>query len=174
MKHLSLTILVLVIGFFNVLAITAQQVPTKTKETSKDDFIKLTDEDKAELIKLALEMALVKKEIPDYNQIQKQEHFLLSTENIKPELVPEIKGIKLILLEPEEIQERADKKGDLIFYFRFKKLKAEGSKILVYLDNIPMYAKNFTQRFLLGGGFTIEFQKKDGKWVCVIPTSWIS
>ncbi len=119
-------------------------------------------------------MALVKKEIPDYNQIEKQQLFLLSTENIKSELVPKIKGIKLILLEPKEIQERADKKGDLIFYLHFKKFKVEGSKVLVYLDNIPMYASNFTQRFLLGGGFTVEFQKKDGKWVGIIPSSWIS
>ncbi len=132
----------------------------------------MTKEDKSELIKLSLEIALVEKRIPDYNIIEKQDHFLLSTENITAELVPQLERINLVLLEPKEIQERAESRGDYVYYFRFKKFKVEGSKVFVYLDNVPMYAKNPT-RMAFGGGFTVEFQKKDGKWVSQITGDWI-
>ena len=173
MKLLSLTILVLIVGFSQVHNINAQQVLPNSQELVKE-VDKLADKDKAEVIKLALELALVKKEIPDYNQIEKQKHILLSTENIKPELVPKIEGIELVLLNPEELEKRAGKAGGVIFYFRFVMFEMKDSKILVHLDNIPMYAENFTERFLVGGGFTVEFEKKSGKWVGVITGSWIA
>ena len=132
----------------------------------------LPAKDKAELIRLTLERALVDKKIPDYNIIAKQESFLLSTENISAELVPEIKGIKLIQLAPEEIKERAETDGSYVYYFRFRKFEVEGARVLVMLDNIPMYA-NKPRRFAFGGGFTIEYEKMDGEWIGKEKINWI-
>ncbi len=163
---------IIVAVFLQAAAIYAQHNPPPPQAGQKEAAEELTKEEKAALIKLSLELALVEKRIPDYNIIEGQDHFLLSTENITAELVPQLEGINLILLEPKEIQERADSRGDYVYYFRFKKFKTEGPKVLVYLDNVPMYAKNPT-RMAFGGGFTVEFQKKDGKWVSKITESWI-
>lgn len=143
----------------------AQQV-----RREKDDG--LTNEDKAELVRLTLERALIAKAIPDYNVIEKQESFLLSTENITAEVVPKIKGITLVLLEPAKIKERANSKGDYVYYFRFREFRRENGRVLVLLDNIPMYADK-PKRAAFGGGFTIEYRKQDGKWVGKQVLNWI-
>ena len=149
----------------------AQQKQPKSEE-QKPAANWFTQEDKAELIKLSLERAIVEKKIPDYNIIEKQEYFLLSTENITTDLVPDIKGVNLILLTPEQIQERAENRGDYVYYFWFTKFEVEDVKVRVSLDNIPMYAKK-PARLAFGGGFIIEFQKMEGKWVGKEVSNWI-
>jgi hypothetical protein len=144
----------------------------QTGAQESPETAELPAKDKAELIRLTLERALVDKKIPDYNVIAKQDSFLLSTENISAELVPEIKGVKLIPLAPEAIKERAETDGSYVYYFRFRKFEVEGEKVLVPLDNIPMYAKK-PERLAFGGGFTIEYEKKNGEWVGTEKINWI-
>jgi hypothetical protein len=150
----------------------ARQVAPDSQEVRKQNVEEISTEDKAEIIKLTLERALVAKAIPDYNIIEKQDSFLLSKENLTPELIPQIERVTLVPLTPEEIKELANSRGDYVYYFRFKEFKVEGSKVVVSLDNIPMYAEKPT-RMAFGGGFTIEYVKQDGKWVGKLITSWI-
>ena len=172
MKRCLLRAGIVVALLLQAAVITAQQAPPPPQEPKKEADAGLTKEEKAELIKLSLELALVQKRIPDYNIIEKQYEFLLSTENITAEMVPHLEGINLALLEPKEIRERAESRGDYVYYFRFRKFETKGEKVFVYLDNVPMYAKNPT-RMAFGGGITVEFQKKDGEWVSEINESWI-
>jgi len=116
----------------------------------------IPQEDRAELIRLTLERALIAKKIPDYNIIEKQEVFYLSTENVPPGLVPTIEGVALVMLEPEEIKKLANGRGDYVYYFKFKEFKFDGPKVIVSLDNIPMYADK-PARMAFGGGFVIEY-----------------
>lgn len=135
---------------------------------------KISDKDQAEIIKLTLERALVAKEIPDYHLIKDKENIVLSTENIDPNLVPNIPGVNLILLDPDEIQENADLEGDFL-YLRFEQVKVENSKVIISLDNIWAVSQYTQGAYLSGGGFTIEYHRDFfGRWSGEVIRTWIS
>lgn len=136
--------------------------------------LRLTDGDKTEIIKLTLERALVAKEIPDYHIIEDKENMVLSTENIDPNLVPKILGVNLTLLDPDKIQEKADREGDFL-YLCFKQIQIKGSRVIVSLDNIWAVSKNSQVAYLSGGGFTIRYYRDlFGTWVGEMIVRWIS
>lgn len=124
----------------------------------------LTREDRAALVRLALERALVDREIPEFNVMSKYDSFLLSTENIDAESVPSFEGVTLRVLEPEKIKEIAEARGRYVYYLLFRKFKSIGDQVIVELDCVPMYSsKDKVTGF--GGGLTIRYVKQDGKWV---------
>jgi len=136
--------------------------------------LRLTDGDKTEIIKLTLERAIVAKEIPDYHIIEDKENIVLSTENIDPDLVSRISGVNLTLLDPDRIQEKADREGDFLF-LRFKQIQINGSRVIVSLDNTWAVSKNSQVGYLSGGGFTIGYNRDlFGRWVGEIIVRWIS
>jgi hypothetical protein len=122
-----------------------------------------SEKDKYEVIKLVLEKAIVEKEIPDYNMIQDKENIVLSTENINPQQVPRIAGVNLILMTPQEIQEKANREEDFL-YLRFGDIIQSDSKIVISLDNTWAVKKGSQSRYLSGGGFEIEYEKINGTW----------
>ena len=126
-----------------------------------------TDRDKAELIKLTLERAIVDKEIPDYESIKDKRNIVLSTENIRKELVPRIKGVKLIVLNADEIQDKADREGHFS-YFRFSRLNLQNPENAV-VELWVMYTVSKDSDFWsvggMGvGGFTLFYKKVSGHW----------
>ena len=131
----------------------------------------IRDEDKAEIIRLTLEYALVEKSIPDYNFIKDLKSVPLSTNNVSADLLPKLEGINLILLTPDEIQEKAEQDGNYIYFLEFKEIKAEGEVILVTINHVPKYAKN-PKIMAFGGSVTIKYRKEDGKWKGEV-TRWI-
>ena len=142
---------------------------------------KITDKDITEVMRLTLELALAAQEIQDYNLIEDKANIVLSSENVDPSLLPQISGVTLTLHSPEQIQEKADQQGDFL-YLRFKEITpalsvAEGvkdSKIIVSLENAWAIGKNSTTAYLSGGGFTVEYHLKNGKWVGEVTVTWIS
>jgi hypothetical protein len=70
-----------------------------------------TDNSSKDLIRRVIEIAVVSGEIPDYNLIKDQKNIVISPEKLDPMLLPELKGIKLIVLTPEEIREGLIRKG---------------------------------------------------------------
>jgi hypothetical protein len=136
--------------------------------------LNVTDQDRAELIRLTLIRALVDKEIPDYELIKDKEHIVLSKENIAQELVSEIPGVNLIVLDPGEIKEKANREGDFL-YLRFELLDFHNEeKAVVKLDNVWMKSSTSSRMYLSGGGFTIFYIKDLGIWKGEIVSSWIS
>ncbi len=133
----------------------------------------INERDLAEIIKLTLERAVVAKQIPDYKLIKDKDNIVLSLENINPRLVPKIPKVNLIPLQRSEIQERADRKGDFL-YLRFSRLRMEGSKVIVSLDNVWAMSKQTQFKYLSGGGFTIEYRKESGRWLSDMKREWIS
>jgi hypothetical protein len=132
----------------------------------------LGDEDKAEIVKLALELAVVKKEIPDYKYIKDLENIPISTENIDAGQLPKFDGVKLVLLKPEEIQERAEEDGNYVYFLEFEEFRIEGAKVIVTLNHYPKYAKKPHPKYAdkprvmaFGGALISEYQKRDGKWL---------
>jgi hypothetical protein len=135
---------------------------------------KVSDSDKAEIIRLTLEEALVKKKIPDYNLlIEGKESIVLSTKNIKPSWVSDLPGYKLALMSPSEIQKKADSGGDFL-HLSFVEFKVKGSCVAVTLANSWAVGKNSGKGYLSGGGFTYEYRKQSGKWVGKGISGWIS
>lgn len=144
----------------------------ETEEPGQDSA--LSDEEWSELLGLTLERALVDQEIPDYALLEDQEQMVLSTENIDPALVPEIEGLSLELLTPDEIQERADAEGDFP-YLRFQELTAEsGEKATVSLGSTWAIAADSDMIYLSGGGFAVEYTRDNGAWTGEVTEMWIS
>ena len=54
------------------------------------------------------------------------ENIILSVENIEAGVLPQMPGVNLNLLQPEEIQKQADEKGDFL-YLRLSQLKVSNS-----------------------------------------------
>ncbi|MDX1688285.1 MAG: hypothetical protein R3248_09905 [Candidatus Promineifilaceae bacterium] len=134
----------------------------------------LTSEDQPELIRLTLERALVDKEVPDYALLAEQGTFILSTEKVDPTLVPELEGVELTLMTPEEIQARANEEGDFL-YLRFDEITAESAdKVTVSFSNAWAVAEDSDTGYLSGGGFSIEYVREDGGWNGEITSVWIS
>lgn len=131
----------------------------------KDD-VKLTDEDRAEIVSqmLKLEIARLEEERAKYETRRKGDLTLtLSTQNIKPSLVPDIPGVKFNLIEPEEIQKRI-KEARGVSYLGFDKFEVMGPLVTVSLSNVHRGAGRI-RPFIYIKTNEYEYRKEDGKWV---------
>ncbi len=134
----------------------------------------MSDADKAEIVRLTLEDALIKKTIPDYNRlVEGGRGIAVSTENIKAEWVPTFRGLKFILLSPAEIQRKADREKDFL-YLSFARFRVKGSCVAVTLANSWAVGKNSAMGYLSGGGSVYEYRKHGTKWIGKGIGGWIS
>ena len=141
---------------------------------SADDDSPIMREDRADIIRLSLERALLDQEIPDYGLIQDPENIVLSTANVDASLVPTLPGINLILLTQEEIQDKANREGDFL-YIEFTDITVESAtKVTVSLSNTWAVAKDSETGYLSGGGFVIEFTKTADGWIGEMGPKWMS
>lgn len=134
----------------------------------------ITDVDKAEVIRLTLERALLAREIPDYGLIADKANIVLSTENFDAAWLPQLEGVNIILLDSEALQAKADQEGDFL-YLRFQEIEIRNNRsMIVSLDNVWAVSKSTTHVYLSGGGFHIEYHRENGKWIGQITSIWIS
>jgi hypothetical protein len=125
----------------------------------------VSDADKAEIVRLTLEDALVKMKILDDNPSTRgKESIVLSSKNIKPDWVPNLPGYKLVVMSPSEIQKKADSEGDFL-YLSFVGFKVKGSCVAVALANWWAVGKNSGMGYLSGSTSNYEYRKQSGKWV---------
>ena len=150
----------------------APQLPG-TEEGSLSD-LGLPDEDLTELLRLTLERALVDQEIPDYALLADQDEIVLSTENIDPALLPELDGVNLVTMSPEEIQAKADADGDFP-YLRFQGFTAVSQdEVNISLGSSWAIAADSDMLYLSGGGFTINYTRTADGWTGEVTEAWIS
>ena len=142
----------------------AQEAAKETQPGRPQADTRLTQDDRAALVRMSLERALIDREIPEFDVMSKEGSLLLSTENIDAESVPSLEGVTLRLLEPEKIKEIAEARGRYVYYLRFQKFKREGDQVIVELDCVPMYSSR-DEVTGFGGELTIKYVKQDGKWV---------
>ena len=136
----------------------------------------VTARDKAEIVRLALEWALVAKKTPDSPlYFSEMENIILSVENIEAVVLPQMPGVNLALLQPEEIQKKADEDGDYL-YLRFLQLEVSKSEAQVSLDSTWAVGKDSQERHHAGyARCNAEYHGEDGKWqinepfLCVVP-----
>jgi hypothetical protein len=133
---------------------------------SQGDDLKLTDADRAEIVSQMLkrEIARLKEERAKYDKRRKGIlTFTLSTQNIKPSLVPNIPGVKFILIEPVEIEKRI-KEGLGISYMAFDTFEVKGPVVTVSLSNAER-GPGRIRAFVYIKQNKYEYRKEDGKWV---------
>jgi hypothetical protein len=135
----------------------------------------VTERDKAEIVRLSLQWALVDKKIPDYRlYFSEMENIILSVENIEAGLLPQIPGVNLTLLQPEEIQKKADEEGDFL-YLRFLQLEVSNSEAKVSLDSTWAVGKDSQETHHAGyARCNAEYRRESGEWeinepLCIVP-----
>lgn len=137
----------------------------------------LTRADEAEIIRLMLAEALVKKEIPSYPNLVVGNEAILSTKNIESHRVSNPADLRLLVLSPAEIQNRANQRGDLM-YLEFEKFAVEGSCVAVELSNLwadgTSTIETGKQTLLGEGAIYYAFRKQSGRWIGEYITGWIS
>ena len=135
----------------------------------------VTERDKAEIVRLSLQWALVDKKIPDYRlYFSEMENIILSVENIEAGVLPQMPGVNLTLLQPEEIQKKADEEGDFL-YLRFLQLEVSNSEAKVSLDSTWAVGKDSQEMHHAGyARCNAEYHRESGEWeinetLCVVP-----
>ena len=161
-----------VINTFTLDMDNSPQLPG-TEDGSLSD-LGLPNEDLTELLRLTLERALVAQEIPDYALLADQGPIVLSTENIDPALLPELDGVDLVTMSPEEIQAKADAAGDFP-YLRFQGFTAVSpDEVNISLGSSWAIGADSDMIYLSGGGFTINYTRTSDGWNGEVTESWIS
>jgi len=135
----------------------------------------VAERDKAEIVRLSLQWALVDKKIPDYRlYFSEMENIILSVENIEAGVLPQMPGVNLTLLQPEEIQKKADEEGDFL-YLRFLQLEVSNSEAKVSLDSTWAVGKDSQEIHHAGyARCNAEYHRESGEWIineplCVVP-----
>lgn len=156
-------LLLFAVSFASVLAVVhaAQEEPQT----------EISAEDRAEVIRLTLDYALVERLIPDYNFIKDPKNVPLSIKNISAESPPKLDGINLILLTPDEIERRAEEDGSYFYFLEFDEIRGEGETISVTINHTPKYAKK-PKVMAFGGIVKIKYRKQKGKWKGEV-TNWV-
>src|SRR5262245_15354795 len=89
---------------------------------------RITNQDKAEIVRLMLEGGVVSNLIPDPGLRGVKNQVILLTQNIKPEWVPKVPGVRFMLLTPNQVQKKADREGDFMYLF-FSMLQVKEGKV---------------------------------------------
>ncbi len=128
----------------------------------------LSDSDRAEIVKWMIEEAITEKKIPSDSTLASDRSVVLSTANIESSWVPIIPGHKVLLLTPAEVQKRANRQGDYM-YWQFDKIRPRGPCVAVSLSNLWADGTSSIEtgkRTLLGESlFNYVFRKQSGKWI---------
>ena len=134
----------------------------------------VTERDKAEIVRLSLQWALVDKKIPDYRlYFAQMENIVLSTENIEAGVFSQIPGVNLTLLQTEEIQRKADGEGDFL-YLRLLQLEVSNTEAKVSLDSTWAVGKDSQEIHHAGyARCDAEYHRDSGEWeinetLCVV------
>jgi len=132
----------------------------------------VSDEDKAEVIRLTLAQAISSK-LGLLEREQSDKGVILSTRNIKPEWVKDVPGIRISLLGQKQIQAKADREGDFL-YMSFPEITTRGACVAVTVTNTWAVARHSKLVHLSGGGYTYEYRKESGKWIGKFVIGWVS
>ncbi len=132
-----------------------------------------SENDLSQVVGLTLERALVNQTIPDYALIKDKQNIILSNKTINGIQIPQIDGVNLVLLSPQQIQVRADASGDFL-YLRFSQVLVGNTTITISIENVWAVSASSHTGYLSGGGYTTVYQKAPTGWIGNLIQSWIS
>ncbi|MBN2380879.1 hypothetical protein JXM67_13860 [candidate division WOR-3 bacterium] len=143
----------------------------KQKEEIGEPIEFLTRQDTAEIVKQTLELKFEKDRVSDWNLSDDTVNIFFRTE-VNPKLIPELRGINLILMTREELQQKADKEGDFMAVYLSDPV-IDSTKVRISTSTHWVKGKDSKILYLSGGGNELEFIKVNGRWTGKITTSWI-
>lgn len=167
MKKIMLMIFVWGIIFSsNVWTCRGQQTPkesgndiTKTDEKNSQESLRVTDEDKFQIIKSILEQTPQIKRRTLLETTEKNLVIKLSEKNIGSKFLPKFSQVEFVLLTADDIK---NYEGISLNYWEFEYFKAERYKITVFFSVIGLGRGFFPTKYQT----TYECRKGNEKWTC--------
>jgi hypothetical protein len=103
-----------------------------------------------------------REEASKFRTLKKAEfQIILSTLNIKSELVPKLTDVTFLLMTPNEIEAKLEREGR-VGYLVFSEFRVEGSKVRVtLLDN---NRSRRARAFVSSRSSSYEYSQTNGKW----------
>jgi Carboxypeptidase regulatory-like domain len=125
--------------------------------------------DKAEVVRLTLTKAIDRLLTVE----ERKEGFILSTKNIKPKWIVNKSVVRIKLMSPGKIQQKADRHGDFL-YMSFSEVRSTGGCIAVSVNHSWAVGNNSKISYVSGGGITYEYRKEAGRWIGKKVAEWVS
>ncbi len=133
----------------------------------------LTNTDKQALAQLALQWA-VDGGIPDVKLLKDAPKLVVVDQNLPPRTELHIAKRTVTLLPPIRVQVAADMHSDFL-YFRFGPIAGDKNHATVPIALVWAVGVRSKAQYLSGGGTTLQFQQRDGKWTLLpVNERWSS
>ena len=112
--------------------------------------------------------------IADFGLVKDPSHLIVLNAHLQGVAALRVPQHTVTLLPPRGIQARADAEGDFL-YFRFDRISGDAHRAQVFVALIWAVSAKSTEHYLSGGGATLEFEKRDGRWQLLPVTErWMS
>lgn len=154
---------------------TAGSADAPPQELPPPQPASLAQADRDEMARLALDLALVARQIPDHALLKDPKHVVVSTENL-PAPPPRLDGVELLPMSADAVQAKADREGDFV-YIVLGAPEAHPKGIRLSIHNrwaIGAASKKAGKIFLSGGGMSLLFHKEGGAWKVDVVAKFIS
>ena len=136
-------------------------------------FAELSAADKQTLAELALQWA-ADGGIPDVKLQHDPSKLVVVNLNLPPNTVLRVPNRTVSLKSPMRIQAEADMVGDLL-YFRLGPFTGDKDRATVAIALLWAIGVRSKTTYLSGGGSTLQFQQRDGKWTLLpVNERWTS
>lgn len=112
--------------------------------------------------------------ISDFHLVKDPSHLIVASVNLRDVAALQVPHRTVTILSPQRIQNRANTKGDFL-YFRFDRFDGDASHARVAVALVWAVSATSKEHYLSGGGATLEFEQRDGRWQLLPVTErWMS
>lgn len=133
----------------------------------------LSDADKKTLAEMALQWA-ISGGISDFKLVKDPASLVVANFNLPSDVKLEVPGRTIYLYSLLRIQAEANHGGDFL-YFRFNRFEGDQDHAKVAIALVWAVAEHSQTHYLSGGGATLDFEKRDGKWqLQPVMNRWMS
>ena len=133
----------------------------------------LSDADKKTLAEMALQWA-IDGGIGDFKLVKDPSQLIVANFNLPKNVKLDLPGRTITIFSLLRIQAEANHGGDFL-YFRFNRLDGSDDHATVAIALVWAVAEHSGTQYLSGGGATLEFEKRDGKWqLQPVMNRWMS
>ena len=143
--------------------------------SSQPDPTPVAVTDRQQLIRVALEWALVDKNLPDHGLLSDPTNVLISLDgeagggpsiSLSADELPTLPGVTLTALTEGELQKKADTEGSLL-RMSLENLVIAGDTAEMRVGNWWVRSSTETRQFLSGGFCELQLRKTGGQWAIV-------
>jgi len=133
----------------------------------------LADADKQTIAELSIQWA-IDGGIGDFKLLKDPSNLVVANFNLPKGAKLVLPGRTIQLFSLLRIQAEANHSGDFL-YFRFNRLDGDGEHAKVAIALVWAVAEHSATQYLSGGGATLDFERRDGKWqLQPVTNRWMS